>query len=35
MGYFKYHHTHGDNLEKIDPAVLQEVGEVVAGMVWN
>ena len=35
MGYFKYHHTHGDNLDKIDPAVLQEVGEVVAGMVWN
>lgn len=35
MGYFKYHHTHGDNLSKIDPAVLQDVGEVVAGMVWN
>jgi hypothetical protein len=35
MGYFKYHHTHGDNMSVIDPAVLQEVGEVVAAMVWN
>ena len=34
MGYFQYHHTHGDNLDAIDPEVLQEVGDVIAQVVY-
>ena len=34
MGYFKYHHTHGDNLDAIDPAVLGKVGTVLAQVVY-
>jgi len=34
MGYFQYHHTHGDNLEAIDPDVLQAVGDVLTQVVY-
>jgi hypothetical protein len=34
MGYFQYHHTHGDNLAAIDPAVLGKVGEVLTQVVY-
>jgi hypothetical protein len=34
MGYFQYHHTHGDNLEAIDPDVLRKVGNVLAQVVY-
>lgn len=30
-----YHHTHQDNLEVIDPASLQAVGQVVLAVVYN
>ena len=30
-----YHHTHQDNLEIIDPASLQAVGQVVLAVVYN
>ena len=34
MGYFQYHHTHGDNLDAIDPQVLEKVGNVLAQVVY-
>lgn len=34
MGYFPYHHTHGDNMDAIDPEVLGKVGEVLAQVVY-
>jgi len=34
MGYFQYHHTHGDNLDAIDPDVLGVVGEVLTQVVY-
>ena len=34
MGYFQYHHTHGDNLDAIDPDVLSVVGEVLTQVVY-
>jgi len=34
MGYFQFHHTHGDNLDAIDPSVLETVGNVVAQVVY-
>lgn len=34
MGYFQYHHTHGDNLDAIDPLVLGKVGQVLAQVVY-
>ncbi|MBL6645624.1 MAG: M28 family peptidase [Flavobacteriales bacterium] len=34
MGYFQYHHTHGDNLSAIDPEVLGKVGEVLTQVVY-
>lgn len=34
MGYFQYHHTHGDNLDAIDMDVLDAVGEVVTQVVY-
>ena len=34
MGYFQYHHTHGDNLDAIDVNVLQTVGDVLTQVVY-
>lgn len=34
MGYFPQHHTHGDNLDAIDPAVLEVVGQVITQVVY-
>ena len=34
MGYFPQHHTHGDNLDAIDPEVLGVVGEVITQVVY-
>lgn len=34
MGYFAHHHTHGDNMDAIDPSVLGKVGEVLAQVVY-
>lgn len=34
MGYFPYHHTHGDNLDAIDPEVLGVVGSVLTQVVY-
>lgn len=35
MGYFPFHHTHGDNLEAIDPNVLEVVGQVLTQVVYS
>lgn len=34
MGYFQFHHTHGDNLAAIDAGVLETVGSVIAQVVY-
>ena len=34
MGYFQHHHTHGDNLDAIDPEVLEKVGNVLTQVVY-
>ena len=34
MGYFAHHHTHGDNLDAIDPDVLSTVGQVLTQVVY-
>lgn len=34
MGYFPQHHTHGDNLDAIDPDVLEVVGQVLTQVVY-
>ncbi len=34
MGYFPYHHTHGDNMDAIDSEVLGKVGEVLTQVVY-
>ncbi len=34
MGYFQHHHTHGDNMDAIDPEVLGKVGEVLTQVVY-
>ena len=34
MGYFPQHHTHGDNLDAIDPEVLGVVGDVITQVVY-
>ena len=34
MGYFPQHHTHGDNLDAIDPNVLGVVGQVLTQVVY-
>ena len=34
MGYFAYHHTHGDNMDAIDADVLGKVGEVLTQVVY-
>ena len=34
MGYFAYHHTHGDNMDAIDSEVLGKVGEVLTQVVY-
>ena len=34
MGYFQYHHTHGDNMDAIDPEVLEKVGNVLTQVVY-
>jgi len=34
MGYFQYHHTHGDNMEAIDREVLGKVGRVLTQVVY-
>lgn len=34
MGYFPFHHTHGDNMDAIDPEVLGKVGEVLTQVVY-
>lgn len=35
MGYGPFHHTHQDNMDIIDTATLQAVGETVMDVVWN
>ena len=34
MGYFPQHHTHGDNLDAIDPDILGVVGQVLTQVVY-
>ena len=34
MGYFPFHHTHGDNMDAIDAEVLGKVGQVLTQVVY-